>query len=190
MRYAKDQKEQTRARILAAATRLLLHRGFEGAGIEPIMAAAKLTRGGFYGHFASKEALESATLSRIMEVTRARLFAAAPAERSGGALRNIVDAYLSETHRDHVEEGCALPTLSADVARRTPDTRKTYEAELLLVVAELEARVDDDDGEMPSFDRALALVALLAGGVALARAVRNKALSARILAACRRFALR
>ena len=189
-RYAEGHKEQTRAHIVDVAAKLLLEKGFDGIGIDAIMKEAGLTRGGFYGHFESKEDLETTVFARVMEATRARLFSG-DAQRSEKALERVVEMYLSEKHRDSFEHGCGIPALSADVARRSDNVKKAYEAELLLLVAALEARLPSSKkGELAPFDRALALVALLAGGIAVARAVKDKALSARILAACRRFALR
>src|ERR1044071_4953550 len=139
-RYAEGHKEQTRAHIVDVASRLLLEKGFDGIGIDAIMKEAGLTRGGFYGHFESKAALESAVFSHVMELTRARLFSG-DAQRSEKSLERIVAMYLSDKHRDSFEHGCGIPALSADVARRDDDVKKTYEGELLLLVAALEARL-------------------------------------------------
>ena len=186
-RYPESHKQETRARIVAVASGVALTQGFS-AGIDRIMKAAGLTRGGFYAHFRSKAELEDAVIAQAMDNTRAWLLSRSPEERSGKALRAIVDVYLSERHRDEPENGCPLPALSADVARADDDTRDTYTSRLLLWASAVEARLPA--GKTPSFDRALAIVALLAGGVALARAVREPALSKRILDVCKRAALR
>src|SRR5262245_62150689 len=52
------QKEETRVRLLEAAQRLLLERGFHGVGLEDIAAAAGVSRQAVYkSHFASKAEL-------------------------------------------------------------------------------------------------------------------------------------
>ena len=57
MRYAAEHNEQTRERILQAASRLFREQGIAAVGLAKIMADAGLTVGTFYTHFASKEAL-------------------------------------------------------------------------------------------------------------------------------------
>lgn len=56
-RSSAEQALQNRARILEEASRLFRERGVEAVSISDIMAAVGLTVGGFYKHFASKEAL-------------------------------------------------------------------------------------------------------------------------------------
>ena len=57
MRYGREHKARTRARILASAARLFASRGYGGASIDDVMRDCGLTRGGFYAHFRSKAAL-------------------------------------------------------------------------------------------------------------------------------------
>jgi AcrR family transcriptional regulator len=47
----------TRARLLDAAAQLIAERGYAGASVGDIAAAAGFTKGAFYAHFASKEEL-------------------------------------------------------------------------------------------------------------------------------------
>ena len=57
MRYAADQKEKTRSRIVRAAGKVFRRQGYHAAGVDKVMAEAGLTAGGFYAHFDSKQAL-------------------------------------------------------------------------------------------------------------------------------------
>ena len=57
MPYSSKHKHQTRARIVSAARGLFNRRGFAEVSIDDIMAAAGLTRGGFYNHFGAKDDL-------------------------------------------------------------------------------------------------------------------------------------
>ena len=70
-----EQKEKSLERILESAARLLRARGIAGAGVAEVMKGASLTVGGFYAHFASKEALVNEALGRSAATTRERLFA-------------------------------------------------------------------------------------------------------------------
>ena len=52
-----ESKEHTRQRLLAQAQRLFRERGYAATSLEQIAAAAEVTKGAIYGHFASKEDL-------------------------------------------------------------------------------------------------------------------------------------
>jgi AcrR family transcriptional regulator len=57
-----ESQAQTRAALLDAAERAFVDRGFLGASVEVICAAAGYTRGAFYSNFESKEQLFAALL--------------------------------------------------------------------------------------------------------------------------------
>jgi AcrR family transcriptional regulator len=57
-----EKQAQTRERLLEAAERVFLHRGFQGSSVEEISAEAGFTRGAFYSNFASKDELAVAML--------------------------------------------------------------------------------------------------------------------------------
>lgn len=57
MRYTPEHKVKIREAILAAAGRCLREEGFNGIGVDGIMAAAGLTSGAFYTQFSSKTEL-------------------------------------------------------------------------------------------------------------------------------------
>jgi TetR/AcrR family transcriptional repressor of nem operon len=54
----------TRTRILDAAQRLVLEKGFAGTSVDELIAAAGTTKGGFFHHFASKQDLARALIER------------------------------------------------------------------------------------------------------------------------------
>jgi len=57
MRRTKEQAEQTRRNIMAAALRTFSRRGISHTTMEHIATAARVTRGAIYWHFADKRAL-------------------------------------------------------------------------------------------------------------------------------------
>ena len=63
----KEAREQTRARILRAASAVFESKGFAGASVEEIAAKAGYTRGAFYSNFASKDAVFFALMDARME---------------------------------------------------------------------------------------------------------------------------
>jgi AcrR family transcriptional regulator len=71
---ATDRGEQSRRAILDAATPVFREHGFAAASLNQIIEASGLTKGGFYFHFPSKQALALAVLAdhqrRAMEQVR------------------------------------------------------------------------------------------------------------------------
>ncbi|WP_232515116.1 hypothetical protein [Burkholderia ambifaria] len=82
-------------------------------------------------------------------------------------------------------ESCALPSLSPEVMRADDATRDAYEQALRQIVDEVSSGL----GDTPDDDRAIAFLALLSGGVTLARAVRDPELAQRIADAVGRYAV-
>src|SRR5258708_38686755 len=54
MKVSRVQAAENQARVIEVAGRLFREKGFDGGGAADIMKGAGLTRGGFYGQFASK----------------------------------------------------------------------------------------------------------------------------------------
>src|SRR5439155_14829250 len=61
------RKGRTRLRILDAANRLLLDRGYHGVGLEPVAEAAGVSRQTVYDQFGSKSGLLGAMIARSEE---------------------------------------------------------------------------------------------------------------------------
>lgn len=68
---------EARARLIEAARHLVRHRGFAATSVDDLCAAAGVTKGAFFHHFASKEALGVALIDDWTQSTGA-LFAAHP----------------------------------------------------------------------------------------------------------------
>jgi TetR/AcrR family transcriptional regulator, transcriptional repressor for nem operon len=187
MRYTAEHKQQTRARILAAAGQLFRREGYGGSGIDGLTKAAGVTNGAFYGHFKTKhEAFRWAVLDGLEQLRLG--IAELKAGRGKRWLKTFVDIYLGPKRTCDLGEACALASLSTEVMRAAPDTRRAYEAELRRLVEEVASGLSDR-ATMKRDDAAIALLALLAGGVTLARAVSDPALSERIAQAVGRHAL-
>lgn len=61
------QSEQTRQQIIDTAARLFASRGFDGTSMSDLAAAAGLTKGAFYHHFESKDALFFAVVQSVQD---------------------------------------------------------------------------------------------------------------------------
>ncbi len=189
MRYRPGHAVRTREKVVEAAACLFRERGVRGASVEQVMREAGLTVGGFYAHFASKNALLSAAVSHAFRERAQNQWGTLARLHGFDWLSRFAQTYLSRTHRDMVDGGCPIPTLGPDAARADDSVRESFEQELRCFFELVESKVDGVDA-FPAADRAIATVALCAGGLLLARAVADPALSARILKACRDFARR
>jgi AcrR family transcriptional regulator len=72
-----ERSASTRGALVASARALFAEHGFAGAGREDIVAAAGVTRGAMYHHFASKEDLFVAVVEQIEEEVVAMVATAA-----------------------------------------------------------------------------------------------------------------
>ena len=82
--------EATRQRIIDAAVELFIEPGFGETGLAEILARADVTKGAFYYHFESKEAVAAAIIDEtFVKVADA---AATVIESSSPALENIIRA--------------------------------------------------------------------------------------------------
>ncbi len=186
MRYTKGHKQRTRRQILEAATRAFRAKGLRGISIPQLMGQVDLTHGGFYAHFNSKEDLIAEACAQGLIKSAERLMASLGKASPGATLRTIVNAYLSPEHRDNPAGGCVIPSLAGELCRESDEVRRAFTQALEQYVAQL-ARLIPTSSTWASDDAVLALVAGMAGGILLARAVDDPTLSGRILRACRKF---
>src|SRR5262249_49350385 len=109
-RVSKKQAEENHREVIAAAARLFRERGINGVSVPALMAAAGLTHGAFYGHFASKDDLAAAACTYAMEQVGATY--GGLLERHGGdrraAFGEFVKRYTSKIHRDNPGAGCPI----------------------------------------------------------------------------------
>jgi AcrR family transcriptional regulator len=165
------KKEQTRARILNAASQNFRSSGYAGTGVDGIAKAAGVTSGAFYAHFGSKDgAFEAALVAGMDEVIES--IPNFQAEFGPDWVGAFADYYLGEAHRNDLACGCAMTTLSPEVARADPDVHKVYEAKMNRIVGLIADGLDGDSKEV-RHARAWAMLSTLIGGLTLSRAVAN-----------------
>lgn len=157
MRVSKPVREAHRAAILHEAGRLFRRRGLDSVGVAEVTQAAGLTHGAFYGHFASKDALAAAAV-------RETLLESAAKWRTKASATAIIEAYLTERHRDNPADGCALSALGPEVGRGGPALAQALCEGTQALVSAL-AEHTGDRGQ------AIAILGVLTGGIALARAL-------------------
>lgn len=173
-----DKKAKTRERILDAACSALIQHGPAEPSVNQVMGAAGLTVGGFYAHFDSKDSLMLEAFRQLLSERRALLAEVDP-NMTGEERRALVAAfYLSRKHRDATERGCPLPTALSEMARLPDAFRQVLADHLEQMMANLADSPEDAD-------KVLADMALMIGGLALARALGTDELSDRILRAAK-----
>lgn len=86
----------TRAALLEAATSLFASRGYPGTSLEDVAAAAQVTRGAVYHHFAGKQALFEAVVEQQEQQAVAEISAAAVADDPWEAATQALDAFLGK----------------------------------------------------------------------------------------------
>ncbi len=163
MRKTEPRKSETRQRIVDAAGSLFRQNGIDGVGVDAIMHAAGLTHGGFYGHFASKEALVAEVSAAALARSAARWERISAQREPAEALLRIVGTYLDPAHLAAVESGCVLTTLGPEVARR-PQARAGMAGSVRAMLAALERCLPG----MPQ-DQAKVALSAMVGAVILAR---------------------
>ncbi len=184
MRYSREHKLETHARIVRKASVRLREKGAHGIGVADLMKDAGLTHGGFYAHFDSREALVIEAFAYAMDRSTdswRKLAEQIPPEKR---LATIVESYLTPVHRDDPGHGCAVPTLGAEIARESPRTRKAFAAKLEQMIDMLAEQIPDVPRKAAR-KQAMAVLATMMGTLVLARVAGNGELSDEILAAGR-----
>ena len=179
---AKTRKEATHERIVEVATRAIRRSGYAGTGVADIMKEAGLTHGGFYAHFASRDALLAEAGDRAgaeSVALAARVAAAAP---PGQALQAMLAAYLSPAHIAAIEVGCPVSALGSEMPRQAPEVRRAATIHIKEMI-DLFTRQLPNWGQPEAHAQAMATVCALIGTTILARAVDEPALSDALCAA-------
>jgi TetR/AcrR family transcriptional regulator, transcriptional repressor for nem operon len=184
MRYSKEHKQETHARIVRKASVRLREKGAHGVGVADLMKEAGLTHGGFYAHFNSRDALVIEAFAYAMDRSTARWRKIAEATPPEHRLATIVDSYLSPTHRDDPGHGCAVPALGAEIARESPKTRKAFAAKLEQMIEMVADQIPDLPRKAARKQAASALATMM-GTLVLSRVAGSGEFSDEILAAGR-----
>ena len=184
MRYDAEHKQRTRERVLRVAAKAIRAEGPHRVGVAGVMKKAGLTHGGFYAHFASKEAMIVAAFGEMFDESFAQFHTITADRAPADALRKYVRVYLSPEHRDARASGCPIAALLADLPRMTAGCRRAFASGMRRLTSEIAtslAQLERDDPET----LASSMIAEMVGALSLARVEPDKARSDAILAASR-----
>ena len=181
------RKQLTHDRILDTAARVLRKSGFGGVGVADIMKRVGLTHGGFYAHFASRDALLAEALVRAGQDSQARLqrSVSAAEARSHSPFRSLVESYLAERHLQSPETGCPVAALASELPRQSETVRAAGAAR----IASLISAVQDALPPGSPAGTAGIVASQLVGALQIARTLGDNARGKRHLAGSRRFLL-
>ena len=169
MRYPTDHKQQTRERILRAAARRFRSRGTEGAAIADLMRDLRLTHGGFYRHFGSKEGLVVEAFEAALNEWGDREVAAIEKAPAGGEMQALIDAYLDPRHCEDSAGGCPVAALASEIARRPKGSRGPFLQALRKHIRRMERHMPGRTVEERR-QKTIALLTGMAGTLTVARA--------------------
>lgn len=184
MRYGCDHKAQTRERVLTAAAAAIRADGPDKMSVAALMSRAGLTHGGFYAHWASKDALLADAIDQMF-ADRVSCIADPADHDPRDLLERYVAVYLSMAHRDGRERGCPVPILAGEMHRLPDVARQRFCAAVTRMrerLAALVERAGIDDAPA----RAASAIAEMVGTIGLARATDDRAAAEALLTAATR----
>jgi AcrR family transcriptional regulator len=123
MRYSANHKLETKQKLLESSALSAKKSGFATVGVDALMKAIGLSGGAFYSHFSSKDELFASIVERELVQSLERL----GADQDRDRLERCLKHYLSMSHVEHPESGCALPALGAEIARSDVQVRQQAE---------------------------------------------------------------
>lgn len=181
-----EHKQRSRQKILQSAFKLFTNQGFDNITIDQVMQDAGMTRGAFYAHFSSKEDLYKEAISAA--AVNSQLVKAKQSNFSDKEwIEHLLSGYLSKNHIESKNTPCPLAFLTTDIAVRKPEIRDTYTN----IYKNMNKRImgytktysDCDEQKM------LAVTAMIIGGVSIARALNDDALTEQLLESCKMYTL-
>jgi TetR/AcrR family transcriptional repressor of nem operon len=184
---SKAQADANHQAIEAAASRLFRERGLQGVTVAEVMAEAGLTHGGFYAHYASKDALAASACESAFAMSAEKWRRRIDAAATPGEARHIIaERYLGAANCDPSAASCPTATLVADVARAGAEhpIHAAYVAGVRKQVETLAALGNSGNHERDRADACVRLATMM-GALLLARACHGDPLSDEIATAVR-----
>ncbi|ATL87759.1 TetR/AcrR family transcriptional regulator [Streptomyces malaysiensis subsp. malaysiensis] len=186
-RASRAEAERHREQVITATSKLVRTHGADKVSVPQAMAAAGLTHGGFYRHFASKDDLIAQACSAAFAERLAAMEEPPEGEDTVATRTAFLTGYLSARHRDNPALGCAAAALAVDAARAEPgDPLKEAFAEgIRNLIGGMRRNARRSDGGAADEESVLVELSTMLGALVLSRACAGDDLSDRILTAAR-----
>jgi len=171
MRHKGVDKEETHRKIVEAAGRSFRKHGYAGIGVDAVAKAAGVTSGAFYAHMGSKNGAFSVALETGLD----EVIEGIPTfQREHGTnwVNAFAEYYLGKLHRNDLECGCAMASLTSEVVRSSAAARATYE-EKMNKIAGLVAQGLAGGTDEERRTRAWSMLGILIGGINMTRAMKS-----------------
>jgi TetR/AcrR family transcriptional repressor of nem operon len=192
---ATETRHESKTKLLDAALRVIRAKGYSATRVEDICEAAGLTKGSFFHHFESKEALALAAADYWIEETGA-LFAAAPYHEVIDPVERLL-AYV-DFRKDLLtgelpEYTCLVGTMVQEVYDTHPALReacnKSISGHAALLVPDIEEamRVRGIKADWTAESLALYTQAAIQGAFILAKAQHGTRIAAECIDHLRRY---
>ena len=138
------ERGNARTRLLEAARDIIRAKGFSATSVDDLCKAADVTKGAFFHHFGSKDALGVAAAEFWAETTSV-FFAAAPYHAPADPLERVL-AYVAFRKAivagEIAEFTCLVGTLAQEVYASAPDIRDACARSIFGHTATLEADIE------------------------------------------------
>jgi len=189
MPYSKNHKVMTRKKIINSAITLFSTRGFDQVSIDDLMQNAGLTRGAFYAHFESKQAVYAKAI--IAGTKKSRITHKKPENITQDEwTKDLLFGYLSEDHISQKFSPCPLAFLVTDIANNEEEVKTTYTRMYKMLNKTIHKQLaENPEKKPPSEQDIFATTAMMIGGVAIARALNDQKTTKDLLESCRDAAL-
>lgn len=118
------KKKSTLDNILDAAHNLFLGRGFSATSVDEICRKAKVTKGGFFHYFKSKECLGKAVLERFCTTARDGIRQQAQEEKLSDPLERVfaaLDCIPGNKQNGKKHQGCLIATFIQEMSQTHPE---------------------------------------------------------------------
>jgi AcrR family transcriptional regulator len=188
-RRPSTKKQETHDRIVRTAAAAIRKHGFHGISVADLMEEAGLTHGGFYAHFASRDAMLAEALDEAANDSLGRLSKVADDAKPEEALDTTVDYYLSDRHVAATERGCTLAALGTETTRQSPEIRRVA-TRRIREMADLIERQMSGWGKTARHEDALGVMSTIVGALLISRIVDDPQLSKDIRASAKRMVAR
>lgn len=156
----------SRQEILRTAARLFQQRGYDATSMNDVAAALKLSKGGLYHHFQSKDEILFEIMNHAMEITQERVLSPVrsivdPEERLRSLIRRHMEVVLSPRDREitvMLHENHPLPPA---LRKRINQRKKEYVHFVENVIADVQKESQRTRGSKPNVSPRAAAFALL-----------------------------
>ncbi len=185
-------KPAARDKLLSAALSLVREKGYASTSVDELCASAGVTKGAFFHHFRSKDALAVAAANHWSATTTA-FFKSAPYHKHSDPLERVLgylDFRKAILKGELAEFTCLVGTMVQEVYHTNPEIRAACEASIIGHAAEIEADITEAmkryriRGSWTAASLALHTQAVIQGAFILAKARGVRRLRLRVLITC------